>query len=486
MSYQQPHVRRTAPALLPPAAAPVGIKSAAADGPARPLHSFSRIALTRPAPPAAQFKLSVNTPGDIYEREADATADQVLRMSAPPQSAFVPGEAAGRNAAVQRAPLPGAVPNLLQRCAACDEEAQRTDTGAEAGEDLATADVSGVVSTGLASGGRPLDPDTRRFMEPRFGHDFSKVRIHDNPEASSSASAVSARAYTVGSNIAFRSGEFAPGSGEGRRLLAHELTHVVQQGQAAPHAASVQRSAWVSQMTRPSVQRFSGVPPAAAPAAEDGLAEALMGFGTGTLEAEAAAVPEEAVTGPPGWIVGAGVTAVGGLALGAGYWLSHRHHHKNSANPTASHPPLNGAPNPVDAGKVKADQERAAREKEQARLKKVAECEALYKSYKNDPECDGCSMSDTPAVRAAKIACFTAELAKRRKYLAEKCDYFLEGSIKKPIRTDPVTGHPRINPKTGKPNVGGSVAAEEGHEEQVQNRIGALAKCNRLRTTPAK
>ena len=284
MPQHSSRVRRAAPTnasltnASPTTTLPGAEPDAIPSSPARALHSFSQIALTSPAAPAAQFKLSVNTPGDTYEQEADATADQVMRMSLPSGSTQLqreddfdedgsdqdgpdqdssaqdssaqydpsqddPSQYGPDDGDVQRKPLPGAVPNLLQRCAACDEEAQRTDTGAEAGEDLATADVSGVVSTGLASGGRPLDPDTRSFMEPRFGHDFSKVRIHDNASASSSAQSVAARAYTVGSNIAFRSGEFAPGSGEGRRLLAHELTHVVQQGQAAPLAPTVQRDA---------------------------------------------------------------------------------------------------------------------------------------------------------------------------------------------------------------------------------------------------
>jgi len=67
-------------------------------------------------------------------------------------------------------------------------------------------------------------------MEPRFGHDFGRVRVHTDAQASDSAGAVNARAYTVGQHIAFASGEYVPGSVEGQRLLAHELTHVVQQG----------------------------------------------------------------------------------------------------------------------------------------------------------------------------------------------------------------------------------------------------------------
>lgn len=81
----------------------------------------------------------------------------------------------------------------------------------------------------LRSPGQPLDPATRAFMEPRFGHNFSKVRVHTDTKAAESASAVNALAYTVGQNIIFGAGSFAPESYSGRALLAHELIHVLQQ-----------------------------------------------------------------------------------------------------------------------------------------------------------------------------------------------------------------------------------------------------------------
>src|ERR1039458_7633400 len=79
------------------------------------------------------------------------------------------------------------------------------------------------------SPGRPLDAATRSGMEPRFGFDFSQVRVHNDDRASESARAVSASAYTVGSHVAFGAGQYAPGTRGGQRLLAHELAHVVQQ-----------------------------------------------------------------------------------------------------------------------------------------------------------------------------------------------------------------------------------------------------------------
>jgi hypothetical protein len=86
--------------------------------------------------------------------------------------------------------------------------------------------VKDVVGSG---GGTPLDKDTRQFMESRLGHDFGDVRVHTDSKAAESAKAVNAQAYTVGTDIVFQSGKFAPGTHEGRHMLAHELTHVVQQ-----------------------------------------------------------------------------------------------------------------------------------------------------------------------------------------------------------------------------------------------------------------
>jgi len=94
----------------------------------------------------------------------------------------------------------------------------------------------------LRAPGQPLDTGTRSFMEPRFGHDFSQVRVHTDARAAESARAVNALAYTVGKDVVFGKGHYMPGTSEGKRLLAHELTHVVQQKapivQRAEHIAS--------------------------------------------------------------------------------------------------------------------------------------------------------------------------------------------------------------------------------------------------------
>lgn len=88
------------------------------------------------------------------------------------------------------------------------------------------------VPEALLSPGRPLASTTRAFMEPRFGHDFSQVRVHTDAQAARSAQAVDALAYTVGNDIAFAEDRYAPGAAHGRHLIAHELTHVIQQNHA--------------------------------------------------------------------------------------------------------------------------------------------------------------------------------------------------------------------------------------------------------------
>src|SRR5262249_2366426 len=86
-----------------------------------------------------------------------------------------------------------------------------------------------IVDEVLRSPGRPLDAETRALFEPRFGHDFSRVRVHTGERAAASARAVNAWAYTVGEHVVFGERQYAPHASAGQRLLAHELTHAVQQ-----------------------------------------------------------------------------------------------------------------------------------------------------------------------------------------------------------------------------------------------------------------
>jgi hypothetical protein len=147
-----------------------------------------------------QAKLKVSEPGDIYEQEADRISGQVL--AAPAQTAD------------------GKAP--------CIRRAAEQPTGE-------TASAPAGVEHVLTSAGNPLEPALRREMEQRFDWDFSRVRVHIGSAAEQSARDLNARAYTVGANLVFGAGEFEPQTHEGRRLLAHELTHVVQQSGAEPN-----------------------------------------------------------------------------------------------------------------------------------------------------------------------------------------------------------------------------------------------------------
>lgn len=114
-------------------------------------------------------------------------------------------------------------------CGECNQRrALRRRTAHSAEREGERGDAPQVVHEVLRSPGHALDTGVRALMEPRFGHDFSRVRVHTDAKASESAAAVSAVAYTVGRDIVFAGGRYAPHTSEGRSLLAHELTHVAQ------------------------------------------------------------------------------------------------------------------------------------------------------------------------------------------------------------------------------------------------------------------
>jgi hypothetical protein len=138
---------------------------------------------------------------------------------------------------LQRKCACGGSSGVSGQCTDCREEQQSALHRKAAGE-AASELPPPIVHRVLASSGAPLDAQTRGFMEPRFGQDLGAVRLHTDAMAAQSAAAVNARAFTVGRDIVFASGQHAPASAQGRTLLAHELTHVVQQGgRAAPSGA---------------------------------------------------------------------------------------------------------------------------------------------------------------------------------------------------------------------------------------------------------
>src|SRR5258708_27037558 len=94
----------------------------------------------------------------------------------------------------------------------------------------APATVPPIVHRAIQAQGQALDSESRAVLEPSFGHDFGKVRVHTGALAAESARAVHALAYTVGADVVFDTGHYAPHTSAGQRLLAHELTHTIQQG----------------------------------------------------------------------------------------------------------------------------------------------------------------------------------------------------------------------------------------------------------------
>src|SRR5713226_3735553 len=124
---------------------------------------------------------------------------------------------------------------ILQRCSngvECAECRKKRETSLQrvAVNTTPTNGVPSIVHDVLRSPGQPLDADTRSFMESRFSHDFSGVRVHSDTQSASSAKAIDALAYTVGNNIVFGKGQYAPETNRGKKILAHELIHVLQQG----------------------------------------------------------------------------------------------------------------------------------------------------------------------------------------------------------------------------------------------------------------
>jgi hypothetical protein len=164
-----------------------------------------------PQPSIIRRKLVVGQANDPLEHEADRVADHVMGMPAPEIH-------------------PSASPlQISRKCAACEAEEEQLQKK-EAGTSEATlGEAPASVHEVLRLPGQLLDAATRAYFEPRFGQDFSKVRVHTGQAAERSARDVNAHAYTVGQNVIFDAARFAPGTYEGRRLLAHELTHVQQQ-----------------------------------------------------------------------------------------------------------------------------------------------------------------------------------------------------------------------------------------------------------------
>lgn len=233
--------------------------------------------LTGQTPPLIQPKLTISQPNDKYEQEADRVADMVMRMPEPKIQREMNPQEDEDEETIQTKSIANTITPLVQRQAETDEEedeellqtkhlarqltplVQRETMVEEEDEDeqealqrqtameeqdeeevvqakgataqalTVTPPVDAAIQDMRQGGGQPLDPATRAFMEPRFGQDFSNVRIHKGHRAELAAQSVNARAFTVGRDVVFGSGEYTPRTRDGQQLIAHELTHMFQQ-----------------------------------------------------------------------------------------------------------------------------------------------------------------------------------------------------------------------------------------------------------------
>ena len=202
--------------LAAPKAKSDGARAAPALRPTGPIGNQAALRHLASAPLGIRPKLEIGAVDDPLEREADQVADKVMRMPDPALS------------------FSAAPPKAQRKCAECEEEdKKKLQMKPTATSKVASAVAPSTVHGALATSGRPLDATTRAFFEPRFGQDFSGVRVHADEAASKSARAIGARAYAVGHHIAFAENEFSPSSDSGRQLLAHELAHVAQQAAGA-------------------------------------------------------------------------------------------------------------------------------------------------------------------------------------------------------------------------------------------------------------
>ncbi|MEH2354725.1 eCIS core domain-containing protein [Nostoc sp.] len=184
-------------------------------------HDISRISLRRP-----QTKLTVNQPGDIYEQEADSVAKLVMqRMSEPVSRQSIQREALPEEEdQLQMKSLAGSITPLVQRQGG--------------GRTAATSELETSIQQARGNG-QPLADDIKHPMEQAFGADFGGVRVHTDTQSNRLNESIQARAFTTGQDVFFRQGEYSPGSDAGKELLAHELTHVVQQNGSAVQPKSL-------------------------------------------------------------------------------------------------------------------------------------------------------------------------------------------------------------------------------------------------------
>ncbi len=232
-----------------------------------------------------QTKLLVGLAGDKYEQEADRVADQVISAPAPPSAQPSHGEAPlsalpqggfalsrqPEDEEVQTKPLAASITPLVQRQAATEEEEEEqgiAQTKPNLQSPISNLQASFAASDELASrlaadkrSGSSLPEDVRAHMEPRFGADFSGVCIHTDSKAVQMSRELKAQAFTHGQDIYMGAEKYDPNSDAGKRLLAHELTHVVQQSGGAVQGAASGSAQQAISRSNDVVQRYEVLGP---------------------------------------------------------------------------------------------------------------------------------------------------------------------------------------------------------------------------------
>src|SRR5579862_124350 len=186
------------------------------------------VAKGKASSPSAADGLRIGEPNDAFEQEADRVADRVMN-----------GPQGGLEWSLSQIHV--SVP-LQRKCSCgsgnssgeCEECRSRKTVQRKAADPIRSTVAPPIVHEVLRSPGQPLDENTCKQFEPLFGHEFSRVRLHTDSRAAESARAINALAYTSGNDIVFGENQFSPTTKPGQRLLAHELTHTIQQQQSQP------------------------------------------------------------------------------------------------------------------------------------------------------------------------------------------------------------------------------------------------------------
>jgi len=281
-------------------ARPATSPAIANQAPCWPGHDFSRVGVNAVRSPETPTRLRISQPGDAHEEEADRVARLVMRVAGPAETGELTGQGQIPRPILQRmdsgpdtmlhrhpananeekesppdpvdidmpkpdeevkSPPPVIIPvgkTWLQRQSR--RGGQESDARAKQNSGQMATTASGVEEH--MGGGMPLSASARAFFEPRFGYAFDQVRVHTDAHAAASARAVNAFAYTVGPHVVFGEGQYAPHSPAGRQLLAHELTHVIQQNAAralvrSPGAAIQPLGIRAGGIGRAALQRWS-------------------------------------------------------------------------------------------------------------------------------------------------------------------------------------------------------------------------------------